>query len=424
MGTNYRWVALMACFLACGFAYGILYTFGVYLTPIQEDLGWSRSMVSWVAGLQMAVVCIAGVIGGWLADRWPRAVTLFGAVLMGMGLMLASRVSTPWHLYMYYSLLVGMGIGFAAAPLMPVAMRWFPHKTGFAVSVVALGSSLGVMAIAPLAARAIDAYGWRTSCLLFGFGAVLVIGAAVLMKGAPADKSEAANAEHSTAHLEGLSISQALRTRSLWVLFAIFGLAYAGMMMVMYHLAAHAEELGHPAMLGAALLSALSIGGIIGRFVGAVASDRMAKKVLLALMLAVQVVALVLLPQATSAWMLYAFAIVFGLCEGVWGPMIASVTGETFGLRYVAGLIGVVAVSYGIGGTIGPTLAGYIFSDSGSYNVAFYIGAAGLALASVLCFFIKRATMAAPSASRPGEAYRVAPAVEDASGLARDKSGG
>ncbi len=423
-GTSYRWVALVACFLACGFSYGILYTFGVYLTPIQEDLGWSRSMVSWVAGLQMAVVCVAGCIGGWLADRWPRAVALFGAVLMGMGLMLASRVSTPWHLYVYYSLLVGTGIGFAAAPLMPVAMRWFPKKTGFAVSVVAMGSSLGVMAIAPLAARAIDAYGWRTSCFLFGFGALLVIGAALLMKGAPAGKSETANVEHSTAHLEGLSISQALRTRSLWMLFAIFGLAYAGLMMVMYHLAAHATELGHPAMLGAALLSALSIGGIIGKFVGAAASDRMPKKVLLALMLAFQVVAMVLLTRATSAWMLYTFAIVFGICEGVWGPMIASVTGETFGLRYVAGLIGVVAVSYGIGGTIGPTLAGYIFSDSGSYNMAFYIGAAGLALASALCFFMKPATKAAPSASRPKEAYRVALAREDGSQLAHKEPGG
>ena len=50
---------------------------------------------------------------------------------------------------MCYSLLLGTGIGFAAAPLMPVATRWFPKKTGFAVSVVAMGSSLGVMAGAP-----------------------------------------------------------------------------------------------------------------------------------------------------------------------------------------------------------------------------------------------------------------------------------
>ncbi len=355
-------------------------------------------MVSWVAGLQMFVVCVAGVIGGWLADRWPRLVAVVGAVLMGMGLFLASRISTPWHLYIYYSVLVGTGIGFAAAPLMPVAMRWFPKKMGFAVSVVALGSSIGVMAIAPLAARAIDAYGWRTSCFLFGFGALLVIGAAMLMKGTPVEEPGTSEAEHNPAHLEGLTISQAVRTRSLWVLFAIFGLAYAGMMMVMYHLAAHAKDIGHPAMMGAALLSALSIGGIVGRFTGAVASDRMAKKILLALMLAVQVVTLVLLPSATSTWMLYAFAIVFGLCEGVWGPMIASLTGETFGLRYSAGIIGVVAVSYGIGGTIGPTFAGYIFSDTGSYSIAFYTGAAALALASILCFFIKPVKIPSSSA--------------------------
>lgn len=355
-------------------------------------------MVSAVAGLQMFVVCVAGVIGGWLADRWPRLVAVVGAVLMGLGLLMASSVSTPWHLYMYYSVLVGTGIGFAAAPLMPVAMRWFPKKTGFAVSVVALGSSMGVMAMAPMAARAIDAYGWRTSCFIFAFGALVVIAAALLMRGTPAEVSGTSRAEHNSAHTEGLTIAQAVRTRSLWVVFTIFGLAYTGMLMVMYHLAAHAEDKGHPAMMGATLLSALSIGGIVGRFTGAVASDRMAKKVLLALMLAVQVVTLALLPSATSAWMLYAIAIVFGLSEGVWGPMIASVTGETFGLRHAAGIIGVVAVSYGIGGTIGPSLAGYIFSDTGSYSIAFYGGAAALALAAILCLFIKPVKIPSSSA--------------------------
>ncbi len=354
-------------------------------------------MVSWVAGLQMFVMCVTGAIGGWLADRWPRMVAVVGAVLMGMGLFLASRVSTPWHLYMYYSVLGGTGIGFLSAPLMPVAMRWFPKRMGFAVSVVALGSSVGIFAIAPLAARAIDSYGWRTSCFLFGFGALIAIAAALFVKVPQGKGPVASEAEPNPAHLEGLTIAQAVRTRSLWVIVTIFSVAFAALLMVMYHLTAHAMDIGQSRTAAAALLSAIAIGGVVGRFTGAFASDRVPKKVLLALMLVIQMVALVLLPSATSTWLLYAFAIVFGVTEGVWAPMIASVTGETFGLRYAAGLVGVVGVAYGIGGTIGPTFAGYVYSDTGSYSTAFYAGAAALALAAILCFFIKPAKFAKPS---------------------------
>ncbi len=387
--SNYRWVILVASFVGLAFAYGLLYSFGVFLKPLQEDLGWTRDMVSWVPSLFMLFLCLTGPVAGWVADKYgPRFIVAFGGFLIGLGLILASRVSTPWHLYIYYSLFVGVGVGCCASSIMPTAMRWFPTRIGTIAGIVACGSSVGVMIMAPLATRAISAYGWRTSCLVIGFcAAILIVVALILRK--PVIQSAASTAAQNAPQMQGLTLKQALRTRPMWLLFAMFVLAYGAFMMVQYHVSAHAQDIGQSKTLAATLLSVIAGVGIAGRLLGGTSSDKLGKRAVLGFALALQAVTLALLPSATSAWSLYAFAAAWGLGYGLWTPLTASIVGEIFGLRYMASILGVLGMEYGIGGTIGPSLAGYIFTSSGSYDTAFYLGAAAMGLAAMLMLFVK-----------------------------------
>lgn len=387
--SNYRWVILVSTFVGLAFAYGLLYSFGVFLKPLQEDLGWTRDMVSWVPSLFMLFLCLTGPVAGWVADKYgPRLLVALGGTLIGLGLILASRVSTPWHLYIYYSVFVGVGVGCCASSLMPTAMRWFPKNIGTVAGVTACGSSVGTMIMAPVATRAISAYGWRTSCLVIGCcAAILIVVAFVLRK--PGAQASGPAAARNMPQMTGLTLKQALRTRPMWLLLAIFVLAYGAFMMVQYHLSPHAQDIGQSKTLAAALLSVIAGVGIAGRLLGGTSSDKLGKRAVLGFALALQAVTLALLPSATSGWSLYAFSAAWGLGYGLWTPLTASIVGETFGLKYMASILGVVGMEYGIGGTIGPSLAGYIFTSSGSYNLAFYLGAAAMGLAAVLMVFVK-----------------------------------
>jgi len=375
--SNYRWVILAATFVGLAFAYGLLYSFGVFLKPLQDDLGWTRDMVSWVPSLFMLFLCITGPFAGWVADKYgPRFIVALGGTLIGLGLILASRVTTPWHLYVYYSLFVGVGVGCCASSLMPTAMRWFPNHLSTVAGFVACGSSVGTMIMAPVATRAISAYGWRTSSLVIGFcAATLLVVAFILRK--PPIQATGPGAQNAP-QLQGLTLKQALRTRPLWLLFALFVLAYGAFMMVQYHVSAHAQDIGQSKTLAATLLSVIAGVGIGGRLLGGTAADKIGKRSVLAFALALQAVTLALLPSANSSWSLYTFAALWGLGYGMWTPLTASIVGEIFGLKHMASIIGLLGVEYGIGGTIGPSLAGYINTSRGSYDLAFYLGAAAM----------------------------------------------
>ncbi|MFC1968783.1 MFS transporter, partial [Chloroflexota bacterium] len=99
---------------------------------------------------------------------------------------------------------------------------------------------------------------------------------------------------------------------------------------------------------------------------------------------------------STSTWMLYPFAVVYGLFQG--GGFEAptnALVGEIFGLRSVGVIMGALATGWGIGAAIGPTLAGYIFDISGSYSAAFLTGAIAMSVAAF--FFL---LLQAPKAAR------------------------
>ncbi|MCX5999443.1 MAG: MFS transporter [Chloroflexi bacterium] len=69
----YGWTILTACFLVTTFVYGLQYSLGVFLRPLQEEFRWTRAMVTWVPACFMLFICLFGLLAGWFTDRYgPR----------------------------------------------------------------------------------------------------------------------------------------------------------------------------------------------------------------------------------------------------------------------------------------------------------------------------------------------------------------
>ena len=158
----YGWVVAAAAALVLFTAYGIQYSVGILLAAIEEDLGWSRAEVSLAFTIYVITYTTVSVVTGRLTDRWgPQWVVLVGGVLLATGLALLSLADAPWHLYLSYSLVGGLGMSVAYVPCNATVVRWFVAQRGLALSFTNLGSSLGIFLI-PLAMGAVVAgWGWR-----------------------------------------------------------------------------------------------------------------------------------------------------------------------------------------------------------------------------------------------------------------------
>jgi MFS family permease len=172
---------------------------------------------------------------------------------------------------------------------------------------------------------------------------------------------------------EGLSISEALRTKQYWLLSFVFFCDFFLMNVITVHIVIHAIDLGIPATKAAGILSVASGICIFARVIIGAIADRIGCKSTFMFCLVLSVFGFALLLTATSLWALYLFAAIFGF--GLWssGGLTTPMTADLFGLKAHGTIYGSIFVSGAIGGAFGPVLVGYLFDVSGSYDSSFVI---------------------------------------------------
>ena len=171
---------LVTCFGMNLIARGASETFAVFLLPLEQDFGVSRSQLTGVYSVYMLVHGLAAPLVGMVFDRFgPRISYGLGLFALAAAYLLAARASSLWQLYLSLGALVGVG---AAALSMITASglisRWFQGRLGTAMGLAYAGYGFGVIAVVPLTQVLIGIHGWRTTYLL--------LGAAIVAFGLPA----------------------------------------------------------------------------------------------------------------------------------------------------------------------------------------------------------------------------------------------
>ncbi|MBS0337968.1 MAG: MFS transporter, partial [Proteobacteria bacterium] len=182
------------------------------------------------------------------------------------------------------------------------------------------------------------------------------------------------------ASLEGSTLSQALRSRDFWILYASLFLPTIGVFVPMVHLAPYATDHGHPESAGVMLVSVIGLGSLLGRFTVGGLADRMGRLRSLALMYAGMGACFLLWWQSQGLWALAAVSVGMGLFYGGFVATMPAVVMDIFGGRAVSAIIGWLYTAAGVGTLIGPPLAGYGFDRLGSYDAPI-VGAAVLSFA-------------------------------------------
>ena len=374
----YGWVIVAAAIGMVGVASGTLSSLAVFLRPMQDSMGWSRGEISGVALWMSTTDGIGTLLWGTLSDRWgTRRVALVGGALLGLGLVVTSRITSLWQLYATIGGVVGLATGAFYAPLTTTTTHWFRARRGLAVALVSAGTGVGTFVIAPFTRWLISTYDWRVAMLVLGDVVWLVlIPLAVLVKEAPA--ATAGTTEPS------VPLPEIWRSPQFWLIalthFACC-VAHSG---PIFHMVTNAMDHGVPGMTAATILGVSGLASLLGRVVSGVMADRWGAKYTLVAMLSVQAPAILAYLFTGGALSFYVLAVVFGGSYGAVMPMYALLTREYFGAKAMGTAYGAIFMLQAIGMGLGAFGGGWAYDHLGTYTWLFSFAAVVGAIAILL----------------------------------------
>jgi len=376
MKLHYGWVVVAVGALMTCVGMGAMFSLAVFLQPVAEATGWSRTGVSSAMTLDFLMLGVASFGWGALTDRFgARIVALSGALLLGLGLVLASRATSLIEFQLVYGVLVGIAAGSFFAPMIATVTGWFERNRSLAVALVSAGMGVAPMTVSPFARWLISSYDWRTAQLTIGIAAwLLLVPAALLVRRPPAAAAGTARTDDS-----GLTALQAFRSPQFIVLALTFFTCCAAHSGPIFHTVSYALVCGLAPMAAVSIYSVEGLSGLGGRLLLGVLGDRFGAKPVLIAGLVVQALAGGSYLFVRGLGEFYAVAVVFGLAYGGVMPLYAVLAREYFGLRIMGSVFGAATMVSCLGMALGPLLGGFIFDTFGGYALL-YIGAFALGL--------------------------------------------
>ncbi len=393
----YGYVVASAGFLIWLVAWGMVMTFGVFFKPMITEFGWSRAMFSGAATLSQIIVGLTGIITGRLTDKIGiRLVATGGGLFLGLGFLALSQINALWQFYLVYGVVISIGLGTTIVPMMSTTTRWFVARRGVMTGVVQSGGGLGGVIMPPLAGWLILNYGWRDSYVILGaIALILIVLTAQFLKSDPGQIGRVPYGEDEvktgTADLpaRGFSIREVIYSRQFWMLWVIFFCIGFSRGVILIHIAPYAADLGFSLIAGATILAIISGSSILGRLAFGRMADSVGNKPTLIISFIMVAIMLLWLLVARELWMLYVFAVIFGLGWGSLAVLRFSVVSELFGLSSLGMILGIIELGAAVGGAGGPFLSGWIFDATGGYFSAFLISA-GVATTGIVISWLLR----------------------------------
>jgi OFA family oxalate/formate antiporter-like MFS transporter len=403
----YGWIVVASIFFVGTTIWGLRFSFGVFFKSIEAEFNLSRGATSAIFSIYMVLVSVFAILGGWILDRYgPRIIVLLMGIVTGSGLLLTSQASAIWQLYISYSLLLSIGTSSMYVVAISTVSKWFDKKRGVALGIASSGAGLGAAIVAPFAAYLISSFGWQTAYAIIGVIVLLVlVPLSRLLKKGPYElgvlpdgikiglinkQPQKLESEDRIAQSTGLSVFQAFKTKSFWLITLTQLLYASGFFLASTHIVPHAIDKGISIIEASSILSVIGITGIIGRITMGIVSDRIGSKATVVICITIHTLALTSLIWVRDLQMLYMFSFMFGLAWGGIVPAMGALIVNTFGLGKLGSILGVIDVGFGIGAAIGPVIGGLIFDIMHSYLLAFLLAAVTMLIGIVFIALVRR----------------------------------
>ena len=363
------WRVAAATFLATFTVFGVSYSFGAFFGPMADEFGTDRGTTAFFFAITTFLYFALGVGTGHLADRHgPRPVLITGTVFLVAGLLATSRVPSIWLGYLTYGLGVGVGVACAYVPMVAAVGGWFERQRTTALGFAVAGIGVGTLTVAPLAEWLIGRYGWRTSYVILGIGAAVLLTIAAVGATKPPQGQAAVDSPE--------SLRRVLRERrEFWVLYGAMTLVSVSLFVPFVFLPDYLDTEGISGPAGW-LIGLIGISSVVGRLgLGAMAARYSSMRLYVGSFLVLGLSFLIWILAGQSYAALLVFAVVLGVAYGGFIALSPAVTAEVFGPVGLGAVLGALYTAAGIGGLIGPPAMGWLIDGRG-YSTALLVAMA------------------------------------------------
>ena len=397
----YGWVLVAIAFVTMALGVNARTAFSLLFPPIVGEFGWQRGATAGAFSFGFLVSAVLSPLAGKLMDRFgPRLVIEVGVAVTGAGLLLAPLVAQPWHLYLTLGVLVGAGstfLGYTGQAL--YLTNWFVRRRGLAMSIAYSGAGASIL-VMPAVQRLIDAYGWRSACIVLGLVTVAVLAPLNLALrkrpedlGLAPDGDAALGAAAAAARSDNIvdpawaaidwTLGRAMRTARFWWIAAGYAAALFAWYAVQVHQTKYLMEIGFSGTRAAWALGWVSLVAIPGQIALGHISDRVGREwvwTVGCLGFAVCYGTLLLMGSVPSGALLWTMVIAQGFLGYGLTSVVGAIPAEIFQGRHYGGIFGTLMGLGIVGAAAGPWITGLAYDLSGSY-------APGFAIAIGCCLF-------------------------------------
>ena len=356
-----------------------------------SEFAWSSALMSGAFSLSIIMDGTLGILTGRFADRLgPRKVLTFCGILAGVGYILISLVNSSWQMYLFYGIIIGTGMAGIFVPVITALSKRFVARRNTINGIVMAGMGIGTFIVAPIANWLISNYQWRMAYVIIGVAFLVIVLVGIqffTFNSASAgqirdDKPEAIKPSE-RPEVKSYSFIGALRTRQLWLVFAMLFCFGFPLVSITVHIVPSVIHLNIPAAEAANVMAVIGFTSILGRISFGAIADRIGSRQTLLLGFIVISLAVFWLIFIRDIRAFYAFAVVWGFCSSGMGTVQVPLAAELFGLKSLGAIFGFCGLGTMIGGSVGPVICGFIFDITGGYSTAFAI-CSGMALAGIV----------------------------------------
>jgi len=400
--TASEWRGTAIAVLAVAFVFNVLgrgagETYAVFLLPLEREFGWSRSQLTSVYSVYLLVGGLIAPLVGTLFDRiGPRAVYTAGLACLAAAYLLAGTLSSLWQFYLYVGFLIGLGVALVGmVPASGLLSRWYHARLSAAIGIAYSAVGCGMLLFVPAAQVLLVYLDWRGTYRAIGLALAVCLPLAAFA--VPWRKFAEGHAEHRRRRHDagrgaGWTLRTAMRTPAYWGLVGIFFFTAMGIFTVLPQTVVFLIDAGVAPVVAATaygvtgMLSVASVAGI-----GFVAARFGYRRTVTASFFGsgLGIALLIAISFHASGWLLAAYALVFGLCQGVRGPIVSAICTSKFAGPHVATIYGTIYGANAFGAAFGSLMGGVLHDATGGYRALFVFALAALVAAATPMWVVR-----------------------------------
>lgn len=398
-----RWIRLAACVVCMAATANIQYAWTLFVPEIQHAFGWPRAKIQFAFTIFVIVQTWLAPFEGYYIDKFgPRLIVAFGALFVGAAWIIDAQARSLTGFYIGAAI-GGIGVGAIYATCINNALKWFPDRRGLAVGLTAGGYGAGTaLTILPIASMIVSS-GFQHAFLFFGIlqGAVAFIAAWFLRSPKPSEVNASPQLAQTTRNY---TLTEAMKTRLFWLMFAMFILVVTGGMMAVAQLGVIATDYGvreFKVDLYFFVMASLPLAMMLDRIMNGISrplfgwvSDHIGREKTMVIAFALEGFGIIALGVFGSDP--YAFLILSGVVFLAWGEvysLFSALAADAFGTKHIGKIYGVLYTAKGIGALLVP-VGNLMMEATGTWSTVLFVVAVMDLTAACLAVLLLRPVLA------------------------------